>query len=168
MKKNRRRGQATMEFVLAYSAIILPVTSMIVFTAQMLWAWHSMVDFSRDGARYATTHCWQSGGENTVSWMRQNVPLTFDRDQFAQGPAEIEITFMGRNAETGALEEFSCDGGDCSRACQPDTVRVRIRGYEFRSFVSYLGMPPIVMPEFQTTLAMESGGCNPESEECLP
>lgn len=157
-----------MEFVLAYSSVILPLTMMIIFTAKLLWVWHSMVDFTREGARYASTHCWQGGGDNVTTWMRQNVPLTFDRDQFAQGPAEIAITYLGRNAETGALEDFSCDGGECSRACIPDSVRVQIRGYEFRSFFAYLGLPPVAMPEFQTTMAMESAGCNPESEECLP
>ena len=50
MKK--RRGQATVEFVIAYSALLLPVTMMIVFTAKLLWVWNSMADFTREGARY--------------------------------------------------------------------------------------------------------------------
>jgi len=157
-----------MEFVLTYSALILPVTMMIIFTAKMLWVWNSMVDHTREGARYATTHCWQGGGENVRTWMQQNAPLTFDRDQFVQGPAVFEIDYLGRNAETGTLEEFSCEGGECSRACIPDVVRVRVTGYEFRSFFGYLGLPPVAMPTFETTMAMESAGCNPDSEDCLP
>ena len=31
---------------------------MVIFVAEMLWVWHSVVDFTRDGARYAATHCW--------------------------------------------------------------------------------------------------------------
>ena len=75
--------------------------------------------------------------------MTQNVPLVWDRDQFASGPAQMEITYYGTNADTGALEEFSCTGGECSTGCVPDTVRVRITGYEFRSFFGYLGLPPL-------------------------
>ncbi|MBL8229315.1 MAG: pilus assembly protein [Bryobacterales bacterium] len=163
----RERGQATMEFILSYSAILLPMTMMIIFTAKMLWVWHSVSDFTREGARYATTHCWQASGDNVRGWMRQNAPLTFDREQLAQGPAEIRITYLARNAESGELEDFSCDG-ECSVSCVPDMVRVTVAEYEFRSFMSYLGLPPIPIPNFQTTLPMEGAGCNPETGECLP
>jgi len=166
MKK--RRGQATVEFVIAYSALLLPVTMMIVFTAKLLWVWNSMADFTREGARYAATHCWQGNGDNVRTYMTQNVPLVWDRDQFTSGPAQMEITYYGTNAETGALEDFSCDGGECSTGCVPDTVRVRITGYEFRSFFGYLGLPPLAMPDFQTAVPMESAGCDPETGECLP
>jgi hypothetical protein len=47
-------------------------------------------------------------------------------------------------------------------------VRVTIAQYEFRSFMSYLGLPPIAIPNFQTTLPMEGAGCNPDTGECLP
>lgn len=168
LRRRRQRGQSTMEFVLTYSALILPVSMMIIFTAKLLWVWNSMVDFTREGARYATTHCWQGDGGNVRSWMQQNAPLMFDRDQFQQGPAVFEIEYLGRNADTGELEEFACEGGECSRACIPDAVRVRVTGYEFRPFFGYLGLAPLPMPNFETTLAMESAGCNADSEECLP
>ena len=100
MKK--RRGQATVEFVIAYSALLLPVTMMIVFTAKLLWVWNAMADFTREGARYAATHCWQGNGDNVRTWMTQNVPLVWDRDQFASGPAQMEITYYATNADTGS------------------------------------------------------------------
>lgn len=153
---------------MAYSALILPVTMMIIFTAQLLWVWHSMADFTNQGARYATTHCWQSGSDNVRTWMRQNAPLTSDRDQFVNGPAEITIDYFGKDADTGQLTEFSCDGGDCSSACVPAAVRVRITGYEYRGLFTYLGLPPLAMPDFQTTLAVESAGCGPDSQDCTP
>src|SRR5262249_57764962 len=52
-----RRGQAAFEFALLYSAVILPLTFMIVFVAEMIWTWHSVVDFTRAGAQFAATHC---------------------------------------------------------------------------------------------------------------
>src|SRR3954464_5820314 len=110
----RKRGQATVEFALTFSAVILPLIAMIVFTAQLLWVWHSVVDFTRDGARYAVTHCWQGSGGNVVSYMRTNVPAMVDSDQFQQGVADIVVQYFGRNLETGALEDFSCTGGECS------------------------------------------------------
>lgn len=167
-RRNHISGQATVEFVMAYSALILPVSMMIIFTAQLLWVWHSMADFTNQGARYATTHCWQGDGDNVRAWMRQNVPLTPDRDQFQNGPAEIVIEYFGKDPGTGALTEYSCDGGDCSSSCVPDAVRVRVTGYEFRGLFTYLGLPPLSMPDFQTTLAVESAGCGPDSQECTP
>lgn len=164
----RVRGQATVEFALTFSAVILPLIAMIVFTAQLLWVWHSVVDFTRDGARYAVTHCWQGSGGNVVSYMRTNVPAMIDSDQFQQGAADIVVQYFGRNVQTGALEDFSCTGGECSTECVPDTVTVRIQGYEFRRFMSFLGLPPIPLPDFHTSLPMESAGCDPEQGSCLP
>ncbi|HUQ94300.1 MAG TPA: TadE family protein [Bryobacteraceae bacterium] len=163
-----RRGQATLEFVLAFGALLLPVTMMMIFTAKMMWVWHSVTDFTREGARYASTHCWQGGGENVRTWMTQNFPLTFDREQFTNGTAQIEISYFGTDPESGNLTEFSCSSGECTSACVPDTVRVRVLNYEFRSFFAYLGLPPVAMPDFQTTVGMESAGCNPDTTDCLP
>jgi hypothetical protein len=168
MQRNSRNGQATLEFVIAFGSILLPVSMMIVFTAQLLWIWHSLVDFTREGARYATTHCWQGDGGNVVTWMQQNFPLTADRGQFTNGTAQIEVTYYARDPDTGNLAEFSCDSSECSAACVPDTVRVRVINYEYRPFMSYLGLPPVTMPDFQTQMPMESAGCNADSGECLP
>lgn len=157
-----------MEFVISYAGLVLPMTMMIVFTAQLLWVWHSMTDFTRLGARYATTHCWQGAGDNVRTWMQQNTPLTADREQFQQGPAQIEITYLSKNPESGTLEDFACEGGECSAACIPDVVRIRITGYEYRSLFTFLGLPSIGLPDFHTTIPMESAGCSPDSSECLP
>jgi hypothetical protein len=146
---------------------MLPVTMMVIFTAELLWVWHSVVDFTRDGARYAATHCWQPGGANVVSYMRSNTPIMVDRDQFRDGAADIEVAYFSRNSETGLLEEFSCEGAECSRQCVPDLVRVRVANYSFRAFFSYLGLPPVDVPDFQTMLPIESAGCSPDSEECV-
>ena len=51
-KTGRRSGQATLEFALSYAGVILPLTFGIIFTSQLLWIWHSVADFTRDGARY--------------------------------------------------------------------------------------------------------------------
>ena len=53
-------GQALTEFAVLYAGVILPLTFMTIFVAEMLWIWHSVADFTRDGARYAATHCWMS------------------------------------------------------------------------------------------------------------
>jgi hypothetical protein len=165
---HHQHGQATIEYVITLGGLVIPLTFAIIFTAELLWVWHSAVDFTRDGARYAATHCWQPGGENVASYMRTNVPLMVDMDQFRGGQAEIAVDYFRRNTETGQLEAFSCDGGECSTDCIPDTVTVRIRNYEFRRFFSYLGLSPVRMPEFQTALPMEGAGCDPEQGSCLP
>lgn len=165
--RHPRRGQSLVEFAIIYSAVILPLTFALIFTAQMMWVWNSAVEWTRNGARYASTHCYQGGAGNVIEFMRNNVPLTFDIEQFRQGPAEIQVRYWGRNAESGALEEFSC-ASDCSTECIPDAVTVRITNYEFRAFQGYLGLPPIPIPAFDTTVPIESAGCDPEQGSCLP
>src|SRR5579862_1225852 len=56
----RRSGQATVEFAVLYAGVVLPLIFMTIFVAEMLWIWHSVADFTRDAARYASTHCWMS------------------------------------------------------------------------------------------------------------
>ncbi|MBM3735268.1 MAG: pilus assembly protein [Acidobacteria bacterium] len=164
----RRKGQALVEYALVWSAVFFPLTMMIIFTAQLLWTWHSVVELTRDAARYAATHCYQAGGENVVSYLRQNLPLMPDRGRFQDGGVDIEITYFQRNAETGTLEEFACDGAACSRECVPDAVRVGVANYEFLGIQSYFGLPPVSIPNFSTTIPIESAGCGPDSEDCTP
>lgn len=161
------RGAVTIEYALAYLGVILPLTFAVIYTAELLWIWHSAADFTRAGARYAATHCWQAGGQNVLNYMRSNAPLMVDRQQFTDGTAELSVIYYSKDPDTGTLAEFSCDG-DCSTNCVPDTVTVAVRNYEFRYFLSYLGLPPVVMPNFQTSVPIESAGCDPEQGTCLP
>src|SRR3954467_1329633 len=109
--RSSARGQATIEFVITQLVIVIPLTFAIVFAAEMLWVWHSVVDFTRDGARYATTHCWSAGGDNVQQYMRTHVPRMIDMDQFQQGQAELAVTYYTRDPETGSLVDFTCDSG---------------------------------------------------------
>lgn len=161
------RGQATLEFALTFAAVTMPLTFAILFTSQLLWVWHSVTEWTRAGAQYAVTHCWNGSGENVITWMRQNVPVNIDNDQFTQGAATVEVRYLQRNPDTGILEDFTCDGGECSTACIPDAVTVRVTGYEFRRVLTTLGVPPVPLPDFRTSLAMESAGCSPGATECL-
>jgi hypothetical protein len=161
-----RAGQATIEFALTYAAITLPLTFGIIFTSQLLWVWHSIVEFTRDGARYAVTHCWDGSGQNVISYMQTHVPPTVDQGQFGPGGATIEVRYFSRNTESGLLEDFSCDAGTCSTACIPDMVTVQVTGYESGRVLRYLGVPPVPAPDFRTSLPMESAGCTSGSAEC--
>jgi len=165
-----RSGQSSVEYALIYGGLVMPVTFMIVFTAELLWVWHSVVEFTRDGAQYAATHCWQAGGENVINYMRTHVPRMVDQEQFQSGQAEIVVEYFMRDPETGALTEFSCEDAECSTACVPDLVTVRVRNYEFRRFLNYLGLPPVTLPDFRMTVPMESAGCLAGEEEvtCTP
>jgi TadE-like protein len=164
----KKKGQATLEFALVYVSIMAPVTFAIIFTAQLLWVWHSAIEMTREGARYAATHCWQADGNNVLNYIRQNVPVNVDQDQFALGgTANISVAYFTRDANSGTLVDFTCDG-DCSPACVPDAVTISITGYEYRRFLAYLGIAPIALPDFTTTLAMEGAGCDPEQGSCTP
>lgn len=159
MRQRNRRGQQLAEFAMSYVFLFLPLTMMLVFTAQLLWVWHSVVDYTNTGARYAATHCYQGAGENVQAYMRQNVPPMVDRDLFANGQTEIEVSYFQRDA-TGELTQFTCAGNECSPDCVPEFVRVRILNYQFRGLQSYLGLPAINLPNFQTSLAVQSAGCS--------
>ncbi|MBI1788888.1 MAG: pilus assembly protein [Acidobacteria bacterium] len=169
MRRSRgNSGQATVEFALLYAGVIVPLTFALIFTSEMLWIWHSAVEFTRDGARYAATHCWQPGADNVLTYMRTHVPRMMDMDQFQSGAAEITVEYFARDPDTGQLTEFTCDSGECSTNCVPDTVSISITNYEFRRFVNFLGLPPVGIPTFKTSMPIESAGCDPEQGTCLP
>jgi len=154
------RGQATVEYVIVYGAVIAPLTFGLVFLAQMLWIWHSVVEFTRDGAQYAATRCWQASGDNVRGYMTTHVPLNMDLERFRSGDAQLTIEYFQKDPDTGTVLPFTCMGAECSSDCVPDLVTVSVVGYEYRSgFLGYLGIPPIPMPDFRTTLPMESAGC---------
>lgn len=165
---SRRAGQSAVEFALLYSAVILPLTFGIVYVAEMYWVWHSASEFTREGARYAATHCWQPDGQNVVNYMQTHVPVNIDLSQFQTGgSAQINLQYFSRDPAGGQLVPFTCDG-TCSPTCIPDTVNVNVTNYEFRRFVSFLGLPPVVMPTFPVSVPMQGAGCDPEQNACLP
>jgi hypothetical protein len=167
MRRRSQSGQAAVEFALAWGSVILPLTLMIIYTSQLLWIWHSVADFTRDGARYAATHCWQADGSNVINYMKANIPLMPDRFQFQNGPAQIAVSYFSKDPASGDLTAFSCSG-DCSTACIPDVVTVTITDYQFTTFLNTLGLPPVPIPDFHTSVPMESAGCDPEQGVCLP
>ena len=166
-RKVGQDGQASIELVLTYAGVLLPITLAIVFTSQLLWVSHSVNDFTRQGAAYAATHCWESAAGNVLEFMRSNVPPTVGRDQFQNGPVRISVTYFAKDPDSGQLVPFQCDG-DCSSDCVPDTVTVSVTGFEYRTFITSLGLPPVTIPDFRTSLPMESAGCDPEQSICLP
>ncbi len=162
-----RSGQAAVEYALLYAGVVLPMSFMAIFVAEMLWVWHSAVEFTRDGARYAATHCWQSDTSNVLAYMESHVPRMIDMDQFQNGAAGIEVQYFQKDPDTGDLTDFSCDGGDCTVNCVPDAVSVSITNYQFTRFSGFFRLPAVTMPDFRTSVAVESGGCD-EGGNCLP
>ncbi len=162
------RGAITVEFALIYGVVLLPLTFMFVFACEMLWVWHSVAEWTRAGARYAATHCFQADGENVRQWMRDNVPRVIDQNRLREGEVEINVAYFVQDPATGNPVEFTCTGSECSVECIPEQVRVTITGYEFRRMLNVLGLPPVTLPDFRTSLSMEGAGCNPEEGTCLP
>jgi len=167
-KLGEESAQTLVEYGVLYITVIIPLTFGIMFIAEMLWIWHSVVDFTRDGARYASTHCYQSDSSNVVNYMQANVPLVIDSNQFSQGPAMINVTYYAADPTSGELTVFGCTAGDCSVDCLPDAVTVSISNYAWTRFQSFLGLPPITIPSFQQSLPIESNGCDPELNVCNP
>jgi len=96
--------------------------------------------------------------------MLSNLPLMPGNNQFQNGPVPIQVSYFAEDPTTGILTPFTCDG-DCTTGCIPDVVTVTVSNYQVSTL---LGIPPIVLPNFQATLPMESCGCDPETGVCLP
>src|SRR5580698_519833 len=135
MAGRRRRGAVTLEFVLAYAGMMLPVTFALIYTSQLLWVWHSVNEYTRQGASYATTHCWESSAGNVLDFMRTNIPAMIDQQEFQNGPVQIAVNYFSIDPSSGELVPFQCDG-DCSTGCIPDTVTVSISNYQYSTFVT--------------------------------
>lgn len=163
----RRSGQVTTEFALLFTGVLVPTVIGITFVSQMLWVWHSVNDWTRQGAGYAVTHCWEASTQNVLDFMTQNVPLMAYQQQFQNETATITVSYFSVDPATGIQTPFSCSG-DCSNTCIPDYVTVTVTGFQFASFFTYLHLPPVVMPTFQASAAIESAGCDPEQGVCLP
>jgi len=166
-RQRRKSGQATIEYAMLTAGVIVPITFGIIYAAQLLWIWHSVADFTRDAARYASTHCWQADHSNVLNYMKTHVPPMVDQEQFQNGPVELDVSYFSRDPLSGVLTAFSCNT-DCSTACVPDTVTIQVTNYQFRHFVGYLGLPPVSLPNFQASSAIESAGCDPDTATCVP
>ena len=79
----------------------------------------------------------------------------------------MNVTYYAKDPASGTLSEFTCDS-ECSTACIPDTVTVRVSNFQYRGIMTYLGFAPVQMPEFQAAVPMEGAGCDPESGTCTP
>jgi hypothetical protein len=165
--RERSQGQAVVEFAILYAAVILPLTFMLIFVSEMLWIWHSVCDYTRDGARYAATHCWMADASNVTSYMETNTPAMIDQNQFQDGDAGIAVVYFARDLTSGSLQPFSCQSAECGAGCIPDAVSVSITNYQFRRFSGFFKLPPVTIPPFTASLPMESAGCD-ESGNCLP
>jgi hypothetical protein len=158
----RRRGQALTEFAVLYTGVIVPLTFMTIFVAEMLWVWHSVADFTRDGARYASTHCWAADAGNVLGYMTSHVPPMIDQPQFQSNDAGISVQYFS----DGGVTPFSSD--NCAGLCVPATVSVSITNYQFLRFASFMKLPPVTIPPFTTSLPMESAGYQDSSGTCVP
>jgi hypothetical protein len=165
----RQSGAVSLEFVLAFGGLLLPATLALIFTSQLLWIWHSVNEFTRMGASYAATHCWETSAANVIGFMQANVPLMVDRAQFQNGGGTVAIgvSYFSEDPSSGQLSPFQCDAV-CSTTCVPDVVTVSVTGYQYATFFTSLGLPPITLPNFQTTQPVESAGCDPEQGICIP
>jgi hypothetical protein len=166
MRRRRQSGQALVEVAVLYAGVILPLTFMLIVVAQMLWIWHSVADFTRDGARYAATHCWIGDGSNVTTWMQSHVPPMIDQNQFQTGAATVQVSYFSQDPVSGTLSPFTGCPAECSTNCIPDAVSVSVTSYQYLRFASYFRLPPVSIPPFTTTIPMESAGCD-EAGVCV-
>lgn len=163
-----KRGAATVEMALALMAGVVPLTlGLIVFT-EIAWTYHALATITREGARYAATHCYQdSAGSNVVNWVQANAPLFPDRALLASGGISIQVTYWTHDPLTNESVPPLCSAS-CSAQCVPDSVTVAITGYQFDHFLTTLGLQPLQVPPFSTTVEIQSAGADPETAISSP
>ena len=156
------QGQAAFETAILFAVVLVPLTFGLMVVAELAWTYHSLVSLTRQGARYAATHCYlDAAGSNVTTWMRANSPPFIDRQQLG-GTAEIQVSYWMHDLTTDPTNPmtvpFECGGDACTPACQPDSVTVSVSGYQFTHLVTVIGMRPIQVPSFATTVEMQSMG----------
>lgn len=156
-----------MEMALTLVMGILPLTLGMIAFAEIGWTYHALATITRQGARYAATHCWQDDvGSNVVAWMQAHAPAFPDRGLMASGGIQIQVSYLTHNLETHTSDTFLPPDG-CT-LCVPDSVTVAISGYQFNHFLTALGLPSLVVPPFATTVEMQSAGGDPEMATVCP
>src|SRR5262245_57567935 len=168
MIRTKSRGQANVETALTLLFGIIPLTFGLFAFTELVWTYHALATLTRQGARYAATHCWQDeSGSNVMNWMQTNAPAFPDRPLLASGGIQIQVSYCTHDAAAHQTVPFTCGGG-CSPDCVPDSVTVSITGYEFSHFFPVLGLPPLQVPPFSTTVPIDSAGGNPETGVSSP
>lgn len=152
---------------LVLAAGLLPLTLGLLAVAELVWTYHALTTLTRQGARYAATHCWRDdAGSNVVSWMEANAPPFIDRAQLQSGEVQILVNYWSHDLTTHESAPFSCSGS-CTPECVPDSVTVRISGYEFGHLLRALGLLPLQVPPFSTTVEVQSAGADPDTGQSL-
>ena len=163
------QGQATVELALVMMAALIPLTFGFLAFAELAWTYHALATLTRQGARYAATHCWQDdAGSNVVDWMEANAPPFLDRPQLQGGEVQIQVNYWTHDLTAHESVPFACDGASCTSECVPDSVTVGISGYQFGHLLPLLGLPPLAVPAFSTTVEIESAGGNSETDVSSP
>lgn len=168
MRRRRQSGQASVEMALVMGTLVVPAVFGLLLVGQAIWTWGSLVHLTRLGAKYAATHCWQdAAGSNVVNYMQVNSSFILDRQQITGGSAQILVQYWTNDATNHVTVPFEC-GESCSASCVPDAVTVTVSGYQFNSLVRVLGIGPVSMPAFSTTMQVESSGGNPDTGVGIP
>jgi hypothetical protein len=142
---------------------IIPLTFGLIAFSELAWTYHALATLTRQGARYAATHCWQDdSGSNVVTWMQSNAPPFPDRPMLVSGAIQLQVSYWMHDPVTHRSEPFTCGGG-CSPDCVPDSVTVSIVGYQFNHFFPLLGLGSLEVPPFATTVEIQGAGGNPET-----
>jgi hypothetical protein len=99
--------------------------------------------------------------------MQANSPAFPDRQQLNTGEVQIQVTYWTHDPETHQSVPFTCGGG-CGLDCVPNSVTVSVSGYSFNHFLPMIGLQPLQVPPFSTTVEMQSAGGNPETAISSP
>lgn len=161
-KLHHSRGQALVEFALVIGAVLMMIF-LIIESARILWAWNTVQNAAREGARFAITGSWDGDPDNC--------PVDFGAAKFAQGGGGRNVCDDLRLASVIATAHLALTGlplNETSTTYEDDNYyNVEVWGVnEFGDLqYDYAGVPdnhvivrvtyrvPIITPFFSPILA---------------
>src|SRR5262249_40611775 len=108
-----------------------------------------------------------SSGSNVITWMQANAPAFPDRAQLASGGVQIQVSYWTHDPVTRQSVPFTCGGGGAPPRAPPPCTGRRPRTPRSHFFPT-LGLQPLQVPAFSTTVEFQSAGANPETAISTP
>ena len=144
---NPEKGQALLEFAAVTLVFFILVFGIIEF-GRALWTWNTIVQATREGARYAVVAIPTSGDTEIMKVVAYNDPnATASSIPVVPGLTEANVR----------VRYLNNDGTAAANKIVADLIEVSVINYRFTFLDSILG-PQIALPPFTTSLPLEGLG----------
>lgn len=150
--KSRQAGLATVEFAIV-GAVLFLVVFTVIETGRLMWAWETLTEATRRGARVAAVCPVNHPGIANMTVL--NPPDTSGESAILPGLLSTDVVVEYLDSSSTMLANPANDDW-----CDIRYVRVRITGYTHDLLIPFVSIT-LNAPAFETTLPAESLGMVP-------